>query len=71
MQIVKELSLFFIFGKCFHDFFIGAFDDEDVTHVDGSVDPVRDLETILNELRLKVRFRYIYRIYRFNVQFIL
>jgi len=30
-----------------------AFDDEDVTHVDGSINPVRDLETILNELRLK------------------
>jgi len=30
-----------------------AFDDEDVTHVDGSIDPVRDLRTILDELRLK------------------
>jgi len=30
-----------------------AFDDEDVTHVDGAVDPVRDLQTILEELRLK------------------
>jgi len=30
-----------------------AFDDEDVTHVDGSIDPIRDLRTILNELRLK------------------
>jgi len=30
-----------------------AFDDEDVTHVDGSIDPVRDLKTILDELRLK------------------
>jgi len=30
-----------------------AFDDEDVTHVDGSINPVRDLETILNELRMK------------------
>lgn len=30
-----------------------AFDDEDVTHVDGAIDPVRDLETILEELRLK------------------
>lgn len=30
-----------------------AFDDEDVTHVDGSIDPVRDLTTILDELRLK------------------
>merc|ERR1712212_1363641 len=30
-----------------------AFDDEDVIHVDGSVDPTRDLSTILKELRLK------------------
>lgn len=34
----------------------GAFDDEDITHVDGSIDPVRDLKTILKELRLKVKF---------------
>ena len=31
----------------------GAFDDEEVTHVDGEVNPVRDLETIHDELRLK------------------
>lgn len=31
----------------------GAFEDEDVTHVDGDVNPVRDLETIGEELRLK------------------
>ncbi|KPJ07845.1 GTP-binding protein CG1354 [Papilio machaon] len=30
-----------------------AFDDEDVIHVDGEVNPVRDLETIGEELRLK------------------
>lgn len=30
-----------------------AFDKQDVSHVDGSVDPVRDLETIADELRLK------------------
>ncbi|XP_064646934.1 obg-like ATPase 1 [Lineus longissimus] len=30
-----------------------AFEDTDVTHVDGDVDPVRDLITILEELRLK------------------
>jgi len=30
-----------------------AFEDEDVTHVDGAIDPVRDLQTILEELRLK------------------
>ncbi|CAK9827189.1 Obg-like ATPase 1 [Anthophora retusa] len=30
-----------------------AFDDDDVTHVEGDVDPVRDLEIISEELRLK------------------
>ena len=32
----------------------GAFEDSDIIHVDDSVDPVRDLETISAELRLKV-----------------
>ena len=31
----------------------GCFDDEDVTHVDGDINPIRDLETISQELRLK------------------
>jgi len=30
-----------------------AFEDSDVIHVDGEVDPIRDLETISEELRLK------------------
>ncbi|XP_030829845.1 obg-like ATPase 1 [Strongylocentrotus purpuratus] len=30
-----------------------AFEDEEVTHVDGDINPVRDLDTIFNELRLK------------------
>ncbi|XP_045593456.1 obg-like ATPase 1 isoform X1 [Procambarus clarkii] len=30
-----------------------AFEDDDVTHVEGDVNPVRDLEIILDELRLK------------------
>merc|ERR1711931_567400 len=30
-----------------------AFEDDDITHVDGNVDPTRDLATILDELRLK------------------
>ena len=33
--------------------FLGAFEDEDVTHVEGEVNPVRDLEIITEELRLK------------------
>lgn len=35
---------------------IGAFEDPDIIHVDDAVDPVRDLETISAELRLKVCF---------------
>lgn len=33
---------------------VGAFEDPDIIHVDDLVDPVRDLETISAELRLKV-----------------
>lgn len=36
-----------------YDLFSGAFDDPDVTHVEGEVDPVRDLDIISEELRLK------------------
>lgn len=38
--------------SCFLDT-LGAFDDDDVTHVEGEVNPVRDLEIISEELRLK------------------
>ena len=31
----------------------GAFSEEDVIHVEGELDPVRDLDIIHNELRLK------------------
>lgn len=31
----------------------GAFEDSDVTHVEGEVDPIRDFEIISEELRLK------------------
>lgn len=31
----------------------GAFDDTDIVHVEGEVDPVRDLDIISEELRLK------------------
>lgn len=33
--------------------FLGAFEDDDVTHVEGDVNPVRDLDIISEELRLK------------------
>ena len=32
---------------------VRVFDDDEVVHVEGSVDPVRDVEIITNELRLK------------------
>lgn len=33
--------------------FSGAFESDDVTHVEGDVNPVRDLDIIAEELRLK------------------
>lgn len=42
-----QLSLFSFFYP------IGAFEDDDVTHIEGDVNPVRDLEIIGEELRLK------------------
>ena len=41
----------------------GAFDDPEITHVDDTVDPVRDLETISQELRLKVMFLCVNKFY--------
>lgn len=43
----------------YHPFILGAFDDPDIIHVDDLVDPVRDLETISAELRLKVKFKFV------------
>ena len=34
-------------------FWIGTFEDKEITHVEGEVDPIRDLEIINEELRLK------------------
>ncbi|XP_033221360.1 obg-like ATPase 1 isoform X2 [Belonocnema kinseyi] len=36
-----------------HRVLAGAFEDDDVTHIEGDVNPVRDLEIISEELRLK------------------
>ena len=33
--------------------FLGCFDDEEIVHVEGDVNPARDLEIIHDELRLK------------------
>ena len=34
-------------------FFAGTFEDKEITHVEGEVDPIRDLDIINEELRLK------------------
>lgn len=47
----KHLSQADYICQCFC--FLGAFDDEDIIHVEGNVDPVRDIEIIHEELRLK------------------
>ena len=31
----------------------GVFEDDEVTHIEGDINPVRDLEIIFDELRLK------------------
>ena len=49
----EEATQFLIVKEKRIIFFSGAFDDEDVTHVEGEVNPVRDLEIIHEELRLK------------------
>jgi ribosome-binding ATPase YchF (GTP1/OBG family) len=41
------------FGRCVIGGVSGAFEDDDVTHIEGDIDPVRDLEIIAEELRLK------------------
>jgi len=41
-----------VFSKFLYAF-LGAFEDDDIVHVDGEVNPVRDFETISEELRLK------------------
>lgn len=40
-----------------------AFSDGDVTHVEGNVDPVRDLKIINDELRFKVSFKEVVHIF--------
>lgn len=45
--------LLFVNLRLFVCLCVGAFEDEDIIHVEGSVDPVRDMEIIHEELRLK------------------
>lgn len=51
-----EVHAFLCESHCFLTICIGAFEDPDIIHVDDAVDPVRDLDTISAELRLKVCF---------------
>jgi obg-like ATPase 1 len=36
-----------------------AFEDAEITHVDDKVDPIRDMETISEELRLKFSLDFV------------
>lgn len=49
-----------------------TFEDPDITHVEGEVDPVRDLDIINEELRLKVEpldyMSIVFSIYTPNIQ---
>lgn len=47
--------LFFFYSRvlCFYSVHAGAFSDEEIVHVEGEVDPPRDLQIIHDELRLK------------------
>lgn len=38
---------------CYFEIILGVFEDDDVTHVEGDINPVRDLDIIAEELRLK------------------
>ena len=49
-DLLKQTKLVMILFDCLPS---GAFSDEDIVHVEGDVDPSRDLEIIHNELRLK------------------
>lgn len=44
---------FFFFSASIIDLKKGAFESENVTHVEGDVDPIRDIKIINDELRLK------------------
>lgn len=43
----------YIYFSITHIFLLGAFDEEEIIHVEGDVDPARDLDIIHSELRFK------------------
>lgn len=45
------LAVYAGFLVCF--IYLGAFEAEEVSHVEGDVNPIRDLEIIFDELRMK------------------
>lgn len=47
---LRALCLCCFSGLCV---FVGAFEDDNVTHVEGDINPVRDIDIINEELRLK------------------
>lgn len=47
-----EFQITLVMCKC-NGLCVGAFEDEDIIHVEGCVDPVRDIEIIHEELRMK------------------
>lgn len=49
----SNFKILFCTWNTYSCFFLGAFEDDDVTHVEGDVNPVRDLDIISEELRLK------------------
>ncbi|MGH0120381.1 UNVERIFIED_CONTAM: hypothetical protein FKN15_039184 [Acipenser sinensis] len=55
MPIIDKLEKVAVRGsdKKLKPEYVSAFEDEDIIHVEGSVDPVRDIEIIHEELRLK------------------
>lgn len=53
LLLLEEHNCVVMLFVCFCLITAGAFEDEDIIHVEGTVDPVRDMEIIHEELRLK------------------
>ena len=53
LHLTTFLEVLFVFYLPNFILFSGTFEDKEITHVEGEVDPVRDLDIINEELRLK------------------
>lgn len=51
-HICFQINIVIIFYNVVNSF-LGCFEDENVSHVEGDINPVRDIEIINEELRLK------------------